>query len=93
MTKRRIDRPLVPERLPSGRTVSGKRGQADVGGEARAAAACRPDAVSGRLPDASRQRRHLVARAVATVDMATRAARGRTQCSRPLLPQVTATSK
>jgi hypothetical protein len=81
-------------RSPDGRcpvrTVSGKRVQVDVG-QARACGLLpRP---SGRQPDGRCQCGHVVARAVATVDMATHAVRSRTRCSRPLLPQVTATSK
>jgi hypothetical protein len=48
----RIDRPLLPERLPSGRPVSGTCGQAGVCGDLW------PGRVSGRLPHAGHQRGH-----------------------------------
>jgi hypothetical protein len=48
----RIDRPLLPERPPSGRPVSGTRGQAGVCSDLW------PGRVSGRLPHAGHQRGH-----------------------------------
>jgi hypothetical protein len=48
----RIDRPLLPERPPSGRPLSGTRGQAGVCGHLW------PGRVSGRLPHAGHQRGH-----------------------------------
>jgi hypothetical protein len=82
-----IDRPLLPERSPSERLVSGPRGQAGPGGHASVRGGLPPRQMSGRLPHVGH---HVVVHAVATADMATRAARGRTRCPEPRLPQAKA---
>jgi hypothetical protein len=69
---RRIDRPLLPERPPSRRRVSGTRAHAGVRG------GLTPRTGVRTLPPAGQQHGHVVAPAVATADMATHAALSRT---------------
>jgi hypothetical protein len=87
----RIDRPLLPERPPSGRQVSGTRGQAGLGRHAGVCGGRTLGRVSGRRPSAGHQHGHVVVPAVATADMATHAARSRTRartrCSRRPRPR------
>jgi hypothetical protein len=80
----RIDRPLLPERPPSGRLVSGRRGQAGVDSDAGVCGDLRPGRLSGRRPPAGHQRGHGW-----SLRLPTRAgAAGPDQG--PLLPQATA---
>jgi len=73
---RRIDRPLLPERPPSGRPMSGIRGHAGVRGGLTPGQMC---SASGRLPPTGHQRGHRGGPCRSPADMTTRAARGRTR--------------
>jgi hypothetical protein len=66
----RIDRPLLPDRPPSGRLVSGTGGQAGVGGHASVWTISGLDGVSGRPSHAGHQRGRVLL-AAAAADMAT----------------------
>jgi hypothetical protein len=66
----RIDRPLLPDRPPSGRLVSGTGGQAGVDGHASVWTISGLDGVSGRLSHAGHQRGRVVL-AAAAADMTT----------------------